>query len=86
MILDLLLGIPILLLQALLGVLPSGSLPSSISSSFSTMVGYLAEWKSFFPVDTLLAVVSWAVTFQLALWGTEFAIWMYGRVRGVSNK
>lgn len=71
-------------LQQMVNLLPVGVLPTGIYTSFSTAVGYLAGWNSVFPVVELIQVLKLAVAFELVVFGWKAAVWVYGKIRGVS--
>lgn len=73
-------------LSFLTGALPTGSLPTGVSTAFSSILAYLGYADGLFPVDTLLLVLQYAIAFEVIVLTFKTGVWIYGRVRGVSSK
>lgn len=73
-------------MQSAVNRLPVGPLPDGVYSAFDTAAAYLAGWNDVFPIDTLVQVVKYVVIFQSVVFGWHAAVWVYGRIRGVSGK
>lgn len=73
-------------LQQMVNLLPVGSLPIGVYTSLTTATSYLSGWESVFPISTLLQVLGLTLAFQLTMWGWNLSVWVYGRIRGVSNR
>lgn len=69
-------------LNLLLGFLPSGSLPTEIGTSLTTIVGYMNTFNFFFPIQELFVLLGVALAFELALQVFYFANWVYHKIRG----
>lgn len=70
------------LIYVVVGVLPSGTLPGSISSGFSTVVGYAYVVNNFLPIDTFLTLLKYSVYvdgIMLLFW---FGMFIINYVRG----
>lgn len=64
-----------------IGLLPVGSLPSQVSSGFSSVIGYMYTINGFFPVDTLIYLATLAIAIQVFvfLWNAGHMILKYVR-------
>lgn len=56
-------------------ILPTGSLPSQVSSGFSSIVGYMYAVNNFFPIDTLIYLAGLALAVQAVI-----VIWNLGHM------
>lgn len=72
------------LLIAGLNLLPVGSLPAEISTSFETLVGTMKAWEFLLPINTLFLALVFVVSVDLALLGWWIIKWMITLVRGGS--
>jgi len=70
------------LLNLLVGFLPIGSLPAPISSALTYFVGILNTFNFFFPIDTLLTVLVFAVGFHAIIYLYHLINWIYHKIRG----
>jgi len=66
----------------LLSILPVYALPTSISSSLSSMVGYIQAFSFVLPVDTMVSVVSSATVFFIGVLVFKIFHWIIGKLRG----
>lgn len=81
MIFEFLLSIPAYILQALLGVLPTGgSVPTEWISAVSTMWGYVNAFSFIVPINTLLWALGIALTFHLAILGFKLFHWIITKI------
>jgi len=69
-------------LNLVLGFLPTGSLPSAISTSLNTIVGYMNTFNFFFPIQEIFVVLGISLAFELAVQLFFFANWVYHKIRG----
>jgi len=70
------------LLGLLIGVLPVGAMSTEISTALSYFIGVLNTFNYVFPVDTLLAVLTIALSVELTFLLWNFANWVYHKIRG----
>jgi len=70
------------LLQLLVFVLPTGTLPSAVSSAFQSVIGYMYAFNTIFPIDTLISLGILGVTLEgvVLLW--KLVLFVVGLVRG----
>jgi len=70
------------LVSFFIGLLPTVAMPVGFVSAVSLFWGYLNSFSAFFPVTTLIAVLSFAVTFHLILLGYDLSLKIYHMIRG----
>jgi len=63
-------------------LLPIVSIPGGWLSSFTLIWSYLNAFAFVFPVSTLVQVLTFAITFHLALLGYDLALKIYHMIRG----
>jgi len=66
----------------LLGFLPSGTLPSGITSAVSYFVSLMYRFNAVLPIDTLFQVVGAFVAFEAAVFLFNLLQWIYHQVWG----
>lgn len=64
----------------LLALLPTGSLPSGISSSMYYIFGVMNTFNWFFPLDTLFTVLAITVGYELVVMGYYFIMWILRKI------
>jgi len=69
-------------LTGLLSVLPTASLPSQISSAFTSLVSTAYQFNTVFPVDTLAQILVYFMSFELALYTWKAFRYFLHLVRG----
>jgi len=69
-------------LGLVLGLLPTGSLPTAITTSLEFIVGYMNTFNFFFPIQEIFVLLGVALLFELALQIFHFANWIYHKIRG----
>lgn len=67
----------------IVALLPSGSLPSGVSSAVTAAVGYIQVFDFLFPVGTLFTVLAAAIVFHLAMFLWSMLLWIISLVRGM---
>jgi len=68
-------------LFGLVGLLPTGTLPTAISSSLTYIVGVMNTFNWFFPLDSLFTVLGIAILFELGVIGFNLLNWVYHKIR-----
>lgn len=69
-------------LNFLLSFLPTGELPTQISTALTYIMGTMATFNWLLPIDTLLTVAVLAIAVHAAILTFHFAEWVYHKVRG----
>jgi len=82
MITGLLLSILLGFLNFILGLLPTATLDTSLSSGITSFVTYVYQFNGFFPIDTALKLVGYAVAFWLLVFSWDFFKWVVHLIRG----
>jgi len=82
MITGLLLSIFLSFLNFVLGLLPTASLSSSITTGLTNFTSYVLQFNGFFPVDTAITLVGYAVAFWVLVFGFDFFKWLIHLIRG----
>lgn len=83
MITTFLLNIFFSLVNALLGVLPVGSLPSGVSSSITSIWGYVNAFSYVIALDTFLQVLALVVAFDLVVLLWHIIQWIIRKIPGM---
>jgi len=83
MIITLILNTFYFLLDRMVSLLPIGSLPVAISSSFAYFMGLLNSFSFFIPVDTLLQAAGVILVFDGALIIWYFVNWVIRKIPGM---
>jgi len=82
MITGLLLTILLTFLNFILGLLPTASLNSSITTNFNAFISYVYQFNSIFPVDTAIVLVQYTVAFWVLVFLFDFLKWLIHLIRG----
>jgi len=64
----------------LLTLLPTGHIPSAISTSITTIVSYMYKFNGLLPIDTLFTVLALFVTVEVAFLGARVIVWVWARI------
>lgn len=70
------------LITFLIGLLPTLALPSGFTDALTLAMSYVNQFTFLFPVSSLLAVVSLALTFHAAILAFDFTLWIIHTLRG----
>ena len=79
---DQLLNIIYYFVYGITGLLPTGNIPSEITSAITTFAGYLRYIKPWFPVDTLLTVLGLILATEAIFMTYYFIMWVIHRIPG----
>jgi len=82
MITSLFLTIFLVFFNYILSLLPTGTLNSSITSGITAFFAYIFQFNAFFPIDTAIILVQYAVIFWLAIFTFDFFKWLIHLIRG----
>lgn len=63
-------------------LLPTGTLPSGVTTSFSSLVGYMNIVNGFFPIDTLITLMGLTLAVQAAVMIWNLGHMLLGYMRG----
>lgn len=81
MIADFLIGLPALLINAILQVLPvGGTVPQDFVTSVYSIWGYVNEFSIVVPVQTLLTVLALAMAFHLGILVFNIIHWIITKI------
>jgi len=67
----------------IVGLLPTGSLPSSISSSLTNIWGFVNAFSYVIALDTLIQVVALAIAFDLVVLLWHVVQWIIRKIPGM---
>lgn len=87
MITNALLNILILFLNGIIALLSSRQdvLPNNdITNAVLTADGYYSAMNAYFPVDTILAIVTFWLLFEFLYFGYKLIKWAYSKVPGIT--
>jgi len=82
MIIGFLLGLAYSMVAFFVGLLPVIPLPDGVTTAFVTVLAYLNAWSFLIPVETLLNVLSFAISFHVILLGYDLSLKVYHMIRG----
>jgi len=82
MIIGFLLTIFLGFLNFVLGLFPTASLSTSITTGLTNFVNYIYQFNGFFPVDTAITLVGYAVAFWILVFTFDFFKWLIHLIRG----
>jgi len=86
MITDFILSIPAFLLQAVIGVLPTGqTLPTAWVSAVYTIWADINAFSFIVPVQTLLTVLTIALIFHAAVFGFKVFHWIITKIPTIGS-
>lgn len=83
MIVTVFLNLLALLVSSLANLLPSGSLPSEISTSVDYFLGVANQFSYVFPISTLLEAFALVVSVDIAILLWHFINWIIRKVPGM---
>jgi len=66
----------------LTAVLPTGSLPAAITTSFQTILDTMHQWNSLLPINDLLIVFGLVLTFEFYMFLIGVFEWFYVKLWG----
>lgn len=69
-------------IQWVVDLLPTGTLPTQVASSYQALVGYGYLLNQFIPIDTLLTLVGYIIIVEIALLSINLGITFYNMIRG----
>jgi len=69
------------IVNAVVYLLPTGGLPTAVSSAFSSIIGYMYVVNGFFPVDTFIYLAGLALVLEgfVILWNLGHMVLRYFR-------
>jgi len=82
MILGLLITILLTFFNYIVGLLPTASLDSSVTSGITSFVNYIYQFNTFFPVDTAVLLLKYTAAFWLLVFTFDFFKWIIHLIRG----
>jgi len=72
-----------LLLSGLLNLLPTGHIPTELTSSFATLFGIANEFNYVIPIATLMEALGVVVAFDGAILVWHFLNWVIRKIPGM---
>lgn len=74
------------IIDSLLALLPTASLPAGISGAVTTIAGQAHIWDGLFPVGTAFLVLGLLVGFETIVGIFKLSRFVFGYIRGVNLK
>lgn len=62
--------------------LPTGDLPTAITTGWNYLVGTLWSFDWLLPIDTLILLFILTISGELLIWGFDIGHWIYKKIRG----
>jgi len=66
----------------IISFLPQYTYPEIITTSITTMWGYISAFSIIFPIGNILTVIIISTFFHVVLWGWDFSVWIIHLIRG----
>lgn len=82
MIITILLRIYLAFISFLVGTLPTGGLPSGVSSGITGFFQYVYQFNNIFPIDTALTLLGFTAIFWGIIFSWDLVKWMIHLIRG----
>lgn len=82
MITGLLLTIPFTIFYFIVGLLPTGALPTQVSTAFNAISSYMYSFNGIFPIDTLFTLLGYALILQATVLSWNFILLIANYFRG----
>lgn len=77
-------GLAVQLLTAPFLLIPTASLPNGLVNAITNVQGYWISLKPIFPMVTLLAVISFMITVEIAIFAYKGIMWVIKKFPGIS--
>lgn len=82
MLIEFLLNVFEAVFSRILSILPTGSLPSEVSSAFTTIATYFQKANAILPVDTLFTLIGLTLTIEFSIVLFNLANYVINKIRG----